>query len=328
MNALNIKIIIEGVCKMECKPSSPISGSPGAPLPSGAEESESIINDTLPPEMIRGILERVPLSDRTNASRTCRLWSAMVRTLPDPVDPNLKVFGPEAWEEYYNYKIEGEIPPIPERIHRISRSLRRRLRGEKEAPTLSLLFIPKGLTLRIHRIFRSLRRRLGGEKEAPTLSLLFIPKGLTLNKLKNLVRRPINGNSRKFDCDSWQRIFDELGDEPIQESYWVLMTNDVIEGTRCMSYSDQVNLVATKTESECQAPTLLEAAVCCFMNHVSSGEDKTYLFERDPWTYTRCQEKIEGWPLVVGGFASGGLCVSSYHFAHDIVGIAARRKFC
>nr|NGX43671.1 hypothetical protein [Chlamydiota bacterium] len=167
---------------MECKPSSPISESPGAPLPSGAEESEPSINDTLPPEMIRKILKRVPLSGRTNASLACRLWSATVRALPDPTDPNLKVFGPEAWEEYYGLEAEEEMPPIPERIHRISRSL---------------------------------RRRLGGEKEAPTLSLLFMPKGLTLNKLKNFVQRAIKGNSTKFDDDSQQRIFDEFGDVPI-----------------------------------------------------------------------------------------------------------------
>jgi len=177
-------------------------------------------------------------------------------------DPNLKVFGKEAWKEYYHFEVDGEIPPLPEEIGQIVNDLRTRLKGEKEAPTFSLLLMPKGLTL---------------------------------NQLKDLVQNPAKGNSTQFNIGSWSKIFKELGDKPIENSYWILMTNDVIEGSRNKSYADQVKVVEEKAGSEWQVPKLLEAAVCSFMNHVSSGEEKTYLFGQKPWTFTRCQEKISGW---------------------------------
>ena len=142
------------------------------------------------------------------------------------------------------------------------------------------------------------------------------------------MENPIKGNSTQFYEYNWQKIFDELGDEPIKESYWFAITNDVIEGSRNMRYADQNALVQSKTNSECELPTFLEAVVCCAMNHVSSGEDKTYLFGREPVTYMRTQTEIEGWPLVVGGFASRGLVVINYYFALDLYGVAASRKFC
>ncbi len=46
-------------------------------------------------------------------------------------DPSLKVFGKEAWQEYYNFEVEGEIPPPPKKIGEITKALRGRLKGKK-----------------------------------------------------------------------------------------------------------------------------------------------------------------------------------------------------
>ena len=49
--------------------------------------------------------------------------------------------------------------------------------------------------------------------------------------------------------------------------------------------------------------------------------------------YTKVQhifsltETINGWPLVVGGFAPGGLFVSNFYDDFSFVGVAALRKF-
>ena len=137
------------------------------------------------------------------------------------------------------------------------------------------------------------------------------------------MKNPVKGNSTKFKY-IWNRILNELGDVPIEKSYWFVMTNDVIEGSRNKNYAHQKALIAWKTRSECQLPSLLEAIACCVMHHMTSGE---YLYGTDPLTYTRCQEQIEGIPLVVGGFASAGLFVYYDDFVYVHYGAAACRKF-
>ena len=42
---------------------------------------------------------------------------------------------------------------------------------------------------------------------------------------------------------------------------------------------------------------------------------------------TRCQENIQGYQVVVGGFAPAGLYVSYYRYDYDLLGVAALRKF-
>ncbi len=47
-----------------------------------------------------------------------------------------------------------------------------------------------------------------------------------------------------------------------------------------------------------------------------------------PSTYTRCHEMLQGYHLVVGGFAPGGLYVPSLHYDDDErIGVAGLRKF-
>ena len=244
------------------------------------------INYVLSVELISKILAHLPpLEDRTT-SQVCQLWNQVVQILPDTT---LRVFGKEAWKDYYNLEVEGEVPPLPNKIYQITRSLRRCLEGEK--------------------------------KELPCTAIL-MPKGLTFNKLIELMQNPIKGNSIELAYIS-KEISDEFKKEQVKESYWFVITNDVIEGSRYENYADQMALVAQKTRSECELPKLLEVLVCCVMHHVSSGK---YLFgER---TYTRCQEQFNGNPLTVGGFTSDGLSVYNGSFDMNNFGAAASLKFC
>ena len=65
-------------------------------------------------------------------------------------------------------------------------------------------------------------------------------------------------------------------------------------------------------------PIALEAVTAILMEYVSSGKR---LYSDKPWTYTRCQEKVNAnkWPVVIGGFAADGPgsiydCSGSYDF--------------
>ena len=104
-------------------------------------------------------------------------------------------------------------------------------------------------------------------------------------------------------------LFEQYGAVPCQESHWVLMSRDVIPGTRSKSYKDQCAILASFADF--QVPTLLEAAVCVFMEYVATGNR---LYSDSPWTYTRCVEKVKGYEMyqtVVGGFSAGGLHVAT-----------------
>ena len=272
---------------MQFNPISPNIGSQGQQVLPG--QKDNLINYLLPIEIIYKILRQPFLSDieQAKAREVCRLWRDCGKKI---TDPNVIVFGVKAWEKYFGCKIEGEVPRPPARIVETVKSLRDRLKGKNEAPLCTAILMPKGLTL---------------------------------NKLKGLMENPQKGYSTKI-VYIWDIIVVEHGDKAIEKSYWFVMTNDVIEGSRNKSYADQKDLVKRKIGSEYELPTFLEVFACCVMHHVSSGK---YLFVQNPCTYTRCQDQIDGRLLAVGGFASGGLCVDD-DLVFDRIGVAARLKFC
>ena len=83
---------------------------------------------------------------------------------------------------------------------------------------------------------------------------------------------------------------------------------------------------ANRTGLAYEVPGALEAAVVMLLHHVRSGER---LYSDRTWT--RCRDKgKDGDPVVVGGFASGGLFVRVFNDLYDDFGrngVSALRKF-
>ncbi len=154
-----------------------------------------------------------------------------------------------------------------------------------------------------------------------------MPKGLTINKLGELAKKYFPSNAKGYRYIS-ETIVDKLGDKSIDESVWLLMTTKEIDGTRNESYIEQKNIVANLAKTALvpyEVPTTLEAATCILAEYSSS---KTRLFGNTPWPYTRCQENIQSFQLIVGGFAPDGLDVFCNTYGDDPgIGVAARRKF-
>ncbi|MCP5507344.1 MAG: hypothetical protein H7A37_03460 [Chlamydiales bacterium] len=160
------------------------------------------------------------------------------------------------------------------------------------------------------------------KKVSETTKLFYVPKGLTLNTMGELAKSPIEGNKveKGYRLMSGQ-IKQPHGDALVQKSYWVLMTTDVIPDSRGKIRDEQLAL-ASRVEGY-DAPTLLEGAVCNFVEYVGSGKR---LFGNEPLTYTCCKEEpIKGWKLVVGGFAPAGLDVVNYS-GNVNVGVAGVRR--
>ena len=171
------------------------------------------------------------------------------------------------------------------------------------------------------------RSAFPGKSIRETHVLVRMPKGLTLKKLGELAKkyfpRTINGYNGILD-----RIFSELGDKPADESVWLLMTKDVLPGSRMKSYSLQKNIVgelAEITGVPYQVPTILEAATCILAEYSRSGNR---LFNTFPlMTHTRCQENVYGRQTIVGFFNRGGLLLARDSDATHDIGVAALRKF-
>ena len=131
---------------------------------------------------------------------------------------------------------------------------------------------------------------------------------LTLNSLGELIKAPRQGGHptqyRYYDSS----IQTQYGAIPCGGSHWVLMTRDVLPGTRSKAYAAQQAVLASFRfrEGGYQVPMLLEAAVAVLMEHAVTG---TRLYSEAPWTYTRCQEAYDAsWQTVFGGFAAAGPC--------------------
>lgn len=202
-------------------------------------------------------------------------------------------------EEYIRYGIgdPGEEPPLPSNIHEVLQKPCPFWPGKTIEETHTLVLIPQTVT-----------RIVNGRP-------VTVP--LTLRTLDELLRSSNNGADVGYRF-IWEEILEEHGDTPVGESHWVLMTNDVVPGSRNQNYPHQKQLVENQGY---EVPDLLDAATAILLERIRSGRR---LFSSNPWTYTRCQQTTLGYQSVVGGFARGGLSVGSY--VHGSDGVAALRK--
>ena len=200
-------------------------------------------------------------------------------------------FGAEKWESYF-----GEVgvePPLPPDIADILKSSCPVWPGKTVGETHKLVLVPQTVN----------------------------GSPLTLDLMGELIQRPIKGEATKYNYCT--KDIKEAHGSTSFPSHWILMTKDVISGSRGQSYDQQQAQVALL--GGYQVPRLLEAAVCVLMEHVETG---TRLFADNRVTYTRCQEKINNYQTSVGGFMVSGLnFIIDDHFAGRCCGVAGLRIF-
>ena len=191
------------------------------------------------------------------------------------------LFGPADWARYFGDV--GRVPPLPQEIGCILALPCPFWVGKTIGETHLLTLIPA---------------TVGGKR-------------LTLDLLGELIQRPQGGGQKMlyeyYDAD----VKKEHGAKGVGSPYWLLMTKDVLPGSRNQTYAAQQALVARHAQASgrpYQLPCALEAAISVLMYHAKHGER---LYTDNPWTFTRCQELVIGnYPVVVGGFGSAGLAVS------------------
>ena len=171
-----------------------------------------------------------------------------------------------------------------------------------------------------------------GKRVKDTHLLALIPshvagQPLTLDYLGQLIQSPQGEGHGTQYAFYWDTAGEAIGSQASGSSYWVLMTRDVLPGSRWGNYAAQCALVsnhANRTGISYEIPRALEASVVMLLHHVRSGER---LYSDNPLTYTYCQKNIEDYPPVVGEFSSGGLFVSPSIDADDAYGVAGLLQF-
>ena len=209
--------------------------------------------------------------------------------------------GKPDWERYYGAL--GEAPSLPDGLEAIMDSDCPFWPGSKVGDTHLLVLIPEQVS----------------------------DKPLTLDYLGELIKSTQgDGHKTQYRGDGYAKyVRPAIGNQVSGSSYWVLMTRDVLPGSRWNSYEGQCALVAdhaNRTGLPYEVPGALEAAVVMLLHHARSGER---LYSDNPYTSTRCRESVvvddNDSTVVVGGFSSGGLRVFNYDFHYD--GVSALRKF-
>jgi len=271
----------------------------GAQFKNGTqEETKTDYFSLLPTEIMLEIFSYLNAGEL----ETCRLvnkkWQMLAsdKTLWKVLPP--LPFGKKQWEKYFGDV--GKVPPITEDIHKILQSPCPFWPGKKVKETHMLVLRPVTVN----------------------------GKSLNLATLEELVKTPKEGGHKTQYGHIWRIIVnDEHVNQATAKSYWMLMTTDVIPGSRNNIYSNQKALIAkfaNQTKINYEVPNAVDSAICIFMHHVGSGQR---LFIDAPVTYTRCQENIQSIQVVVGGFSRAGLNVNASRFDYDDIGVAALRKF-
>ena len=216
------------------------------------------------------------------------------------------VFGARDWNKYFGEI--GPIPPLPSDMAQILRSKCPFWPDKRVEETHTLVLIPGAVDGKL----------------------------LTLNSLEELIQHPKNGGHATrygFYSEYVKKqhggpgFFGGLLVRP-SPAYWVLMTKDVLPGSRRKSYDTQVAIVNRHRGYE--VPRAIEAAVTILMGYIKTGIRGGYTDK--PETYTRCQEVVKyDWGevrLALGGLGSSGLYVRNLNFDEDENhGVGALRKF-
>ncbi|MBS0615366.1 MAG: hypothetical protein JSR58_02285 [Verrucomicrobia bacterium] len=275
---------------------------PQAQLPAATlVENITIAGASIAPDIWRRICEFLPNpKDILHLSQTCK---ALVGLRTDAQVLQIKwqnhindlekiVFGKEAWNTYFGDV--GEVDPIPEALVKALEEPCPFIQGKKVKETHIACWTPTSVN----------------------------GTPLNLNTLGKLVQKPLKGHASKYDY-FWSQAKTDHGDKPIEKGHWILLTKTVLEGSRNKTYNEQKQLVESYLGYE--VPTVLSTAIALFMHHARTGER---LYNDNPLTFTRCQERSNGWSLAIGCFAAGGLNVArSYLDDRDCIGVGGLRKF-
>lgn len=157
------------------------------------------------------------------------------------------------------------------------------------------------------------------------ITFLTLPKGLSYNKAKEFAQSPLQGNSTNFRY-TWHQSPEGLADAHVKKTHRVFITNQVIYGSRTMTFTEQKLLLS---ELKCQIPEVLPLSTLAILTYITSKEiPPTRLLSDNPTTYSRCSDTIDNYSMVCGGYSMLGLGIDSFslNFNSYLCGASAYLK--
>ncbi|MHA7878103.1 MAG: hypothetical protein ACX93T_04280, partial [Bacteroidota bacterium] len=248
------------------------------------------------------------------ASKRAAIVIQLQQSPPYPtVYGGYRAFGAQAWYDYFGVDVDTE-PALPSDIVSILNEespfmLDRETSPQRVGANHLLTLIPRYVKIP------------GGP---------YLP--FTLNRLGALAEGRYFPNNEEgyqyYDRD----VRTQFGTEYLDKPYWLLMTYDVLQGTRGKTYTEQRKMVEKYSSKGWVLPNILEAATSILVCYAQSGKRQECLFSEEPWTCTRCctPNQLVGsqWTLAVGGFGPTGLVIGyDYVSEGDSYGVAGCRRF-
>lgn len=261
----------------------------------------STVNDAFavfPQEICLEIFLRSNLAALGASYEVCTAWNQFIKTtnLFKRVIYRDIAFGSEKWENYFGNSC------IPENI-------------EEEISSLPL------------DILNGPCSAFPGKRVWQTHVLVRILKTFTLKNLKELLTPHFSSDPNGVR-GIWTPVANEQRELALKQSFWVLMTKQVLIGSEARTYEDQqrkVELLALKTGANYQVPTALEVFACMIACYIKSA---SYLFyDGEAHRFTNCQEFAQASEGTQHAIVGIDVWAPKYRIKVEQVGIAALVRF-
>jgi hypothetical protein len=160
------------------------------------------------------------------------------------------------------------------------------------------------------------------ESDAGT-SILIMRKGTTLSKMVDYAKSGQTEEEKMTIGFSPNGILARIGEDAVEETYVVLITNNVFINSRSKPYWEQCAFA--RDEHQCELPTALEYIGLIVLTRKIYNQ---CLYGENPWTFGRSSTVFEVFPLVVGGSDRSyfDVCFTDC-YGEEEDGAGGRRKF-
>ena len=150
---------------------------------------------------------------------------------------------------------------------------------------------------------------------------------LTLSGFDRFVSDYKNGKDTFKSNYRYRLSYFGISDKTVKpfKAHWVMLSKDVLDGTRNKSFATQQKLVK---EAGFEIPNLVDTVVSVLLHNLETDE---FCLPAElnvhQWTFTRVQEqRSRGYQIVVGGFSALGLIVNNDDYGDVRIGASCARK--
>lgn len=244
----------------------------------------------LPEDCVIEIFSYLKLAEFARCCSVCKGWDSNKKVAKSLILKEF-AFGKEKWGKYLGDV--GEEPPLPDNIFEILES---RLKRQST----------KFDYFDIHHASPKLVIKEDHLPIAKSHWLVLIPEkvkgiSLTIRNFVNLLESSMTGFKTGLIISELEllSIDNSILDKSVEKSYWVLMTNYLVDDTKGKTYNrmkSKMEELAKLNNINCRLPKMIEAAVCILTNYLETGkcqfDDRILQGSLSFPNATNCEESI------------------------------------